>query len=232
MSYFAITSNKRRHIQFLDTLRMDVPLSQIIVVPKDNRNDELTKAESDFWPRKRGIGNIYLMCDRRRIESDLVLNSLKKIKPKVGFIFGAPLLPPEIYDIPEHGCVNIHTGLVQHYRGVDSAYWALHENQLDKIGATLHYIDNSIDAGDIIDQKKVQIELNDTPDKLFLKSCQAGFDILARNMDDIVNNNVQRKKLLNKGKLYQIKDMTSDIMKEVNSNCREKVKGYLNENNR
>jgi len=120
---------------------------------------------------------------------------------------------------------------VQHYRGVDSAYWALHEDKLDKLGATLHYIDNSIDAGDIIDQKRVKIEPNDTPDQLFFKSCQVGFDILSRNMDDIMNNTVKRKKLSNKGKLYQTKDMTSDIMEEINSNYEERVRGFLNENN-
>ena len=106
MSYFAITSNKRRHIQFLDTLRAYIPLSQIIVVPKDNRDDDFTRTEMNFWPRKKGIGNVYLMCDRSRIEGDLVLNSLKKEKLKVGFIFGAPLLSSKIYDIPEYGCVN------------------------------------------------------------------------------------------------------------------------------
>ena len=46
-----------------------------------------------------------------------------------------------------------------------------------------------------------------------------------------MNNMVKRKKLSNKGKLYQTKDMTSDIMEEINSNYEERVRGFLNENN-
>ena len=231
MSYFAITSNKPRHIQFLDILRQHVSLSQTIIVPKDNRDDKFTQAEDIFWPGKKNIGNIYLMCHKSRFGSDLLLGSLKKSRPKVGFVFGAPLLPPEVYTIPEYGCVNIHTGLVQHHRGVDSPYWALHENRLDRIGATLHYIDSSIDGGDIIDQKRIKLELKDTPDKIFFKACQAGFDILGKNITNIINNKAERAKPANWGKLYQIKDLTSDIMEEINSDYREKIKEFLDEDN-
>jgi len=231
MSYFAITSNQARHIQFLNTLRMHLPIDQIIVVPKENRDKNFTKQERRFWPRASGIGSMYLMCNKSHLKDDLVLTSLRRKKPKVGFIFGAPLLPKEIYSIPEYGCVNIHTGLVQHYRGVDSSYWAIYEENFDKIGTTLHYIDSSIDGGDIIDQDTVKVVETDTPDKLFFKTCQLGFVMLIDNLQSIINNDVDRKRLNHRGKLFQTKDMNSDIMKEINLTCKDKIKRFLNENN-
>ena len=232
MSYFVITSNQARHIQFLNTLRMHLPIDQVIVVPKKNRDEKFTRAERRFWPGASGIGSICLLCNETHLKDDIVLSSLKRKKPKVGFVFGAPLLPPEIYNIPEYGCVNIHTGLVQHYRGVDSPYWALHEGNLDKIGTTLHYIDNSIDGGDIIDQSKIKVSVRDTPDKIFFKACQLGFVMLADNLNDIINNDVDRKRLIERGKLFQTKDMNSDIMEEINATYKDKIRRFLNENNR
>lgn len=68
------------------------------------------------------------------------------------------------------GSVKIHTGLVEHYRGVDSTLWALYNNNTDLIGATLHYIDDSIDGGNIIDTAKIKIKKHDNLDKLFYKT--------------------------------------------------------------
>ncbi len=191
-----------------------------------------SKEERQFFKDSLELTDkIYLKCTKQNLESDLVIESLVKIRPKVGFIFGAPLVTSKIYSIPEYGCVNIHTGLVQYYRGVDSTQWAIYENKLDRIGATLHYIDNTIDAGNIIGQKRTEISLNDNPEKLFLKTCQAGFDLLSENILDIINNTASSKVLGTRGKLYQLKDMTTEIQEEINTQYQKRIRSFINENN-
>ena len=231
MSCFAITSDKPRHIKFIKTLQEHVKLATVIIVPKDNPDQSFTKEEEAFFPDCGSIPNrVYLKCSSRNLESDLVLEALKRSKTKVGFIFGAPLLSSKLYSIPEYGCVNIHTGLVQHYRGVDSSSWALYDNKLDLIGTTLHYIDDSIDAGSLIEQGKITIEQDDTPNKIFFKTCQLGFDLLSKNISSIMKNNCTTLPLEKRGKLYQKKDMTRDIKMKVEKLCRKRVMEYLGEN--
>ena len=137
------------------------------------------------------------------------------MKEVSSFVFGAPLLKESLFNIPKFGCVNIHTGLVNHYRGVDSTYWAINDERLDLIGATLHYIDSSIDGGEVIGMKKATPTKWDSPDSLFYKSCDAGFELLGENINSIINNKVTKIKLDKLGKLYQNKDMSDQIMNDI-----------------
>jgi len=53
--------------------------------------------------------------------------------------------------------INWHTGITPEYRGCQPEFWALNNNDLDKIGSTIHYLDEGIDTGKIILQKKINM---------------------------------------------------------------------------
>jgi len=57
--------------------------------------------------------------------------------------------------------VNIHGSLLPKYRGRTPHVWAIINNE-SKTGVTAHLIDDGCDAGDIIKQKEVIIDNNDT----------------------------------------------------------------------
>ena len=224
MSFFAITSNHPRHVQFLETLYEQLKIPVVIVVDKG----PISQKEADFFEADLSLlrqPNI-LRCNLKQLHSNFVLQTLKKLDPKAGFVFGAPLLKESIFSIPEYGCVNIHTGPVDHYRGVDSAYWAIQDERLDLIGATLHYIDKSIDGGDTIEIGNVSCDIYDTPDTLFFKSCKSGFSLLRDNLYDIVNNSVSTIKLDKLGKLYQNKDMNDDVVRSIHEKLPRLLREY------
>ena len=134
MSYFAITSNHPRHVKFLETLNNKIDLSVVVVVDKG----PITQEEADYFNpdmKLLRMSNV-IRCSKHQLHSNFVLQTLSRIGAQVGFIFGAPLLKKELFEIPQHGCVNIHTGLVDHYRGVDSSLWAMYDNRPDLIGTT------------------------------------------------------------------------------------------------
>ena len=224
MSYFAITSNHPRHVKFLETLYNSIDLSLVVVVDKG----PITQEEADYFNSNMKLlsMNNIVRCSKHQLHSNFVLQTIAKIQSKVGFIFGAPLLRKELFQLPEYGCVNIHTGLVNHYRGVDSSLWAMYDNRPDLIGTTLHYIDESIDAGNIIDTDVIDVDQYDSLDTLFYKSCQVGFRLLSNNLDDIIANKVTKKILKTKGKLYQNKDRSPEIIKKA----KENLVRYKNEN--
>ena len=121
MSYFAITSNHPRHVKFLETLYNKVDLSAVVVIDKG----AIKQGEVDYFNSDMSLleNSNVIRCTKQQLCSDFMLQSLHKLAPKVGFVFGAPLLKEELFEIPEYGCVNIHTGLVNYYRGVDSSLW-------------------------------------------------------------------------------------------------------------
>ena len=98
MSYFAITSNHPRHVKYLETLYDQVELSTVVIVDKG----VLTEAEADYFKSDMtllGRDNV-IRCSKQQLHSDFMLQSLHKISAKVGFIFGAPLLEKELFEIP------------------------------------------------------------------------------------------------------------------------------------
>lgn len=60
----------------------------------------------------------------------------------------------EIIDIPTHGVINIHSGLLPHYRGPFPALWTVLSAER-KGGVTIHYVNDQLDEGDIIFQQFV-----------------------------------------------------------------------------
>ena len=74
-------------------------------------------------------------------------------------ILGQPgILRKNILQIPKIGTLNGHPGILPFYRGIDCPHWALLNGELDKIGASIHWVDQGIDTGTIIATEKFPIK--------------------------------------------------------------------------
>lgn len=62
----------------------------------------------------------------------------------------------EIVFLPRLGCINVHGALLPQYRGLHAHNWAIINGEAET-GATIHYIDEGVDTGDIIAQGRVAI---------------------------------------------------------------------------
>ena len=78
------------------------------------------------------------------------------------------LLPVELLESPSHGCLNVHASLLPAYRGGAPIHQAVIDGQT-KTGVTIMYMAQKLDAGDIITQKSIPIEHEDTTGILFDK---------------------------------------------------------------
>ena len=78
------------------------------------------------------------------------------------------LLSKELLAIPRLGGINLHGSLLPKYRGRSPVNWVLINGE-SCTGITLHYMIEKADSGDIIAQKPVSIEIEDTALSLFHK---------------------------------------------------------------
>lgn len=67
--------------------------------------------------------------------------------------------------IAKNTIINYHNSLLPKYRGINAHIWTIWNND-STTGITWHRIDNGIDTGDILLQKKIQIESDFTSLKL------------------------------------------------------------------
>jgi UDP-4-amino-4-deoxy-L-arabinose formyltransferase/UDP-glucuronic acid dehydrogenase (UDP-4-keto-hexauronic acid decarboxylating) len=126
------------------------------------------------------FGSVKSWADERNIPVDTMqeINSPKGIekiaqhKPDMIFSFYyRKMIASEILVIPKLGAFNLHGSLLPLYRGRCPVNWVL-VNGEKSTGVTLHYMIAKPDAGDIVGQREVVIDLADTAKTLYDKLCR------------------------------------------------------------
>ena len=85
------------------------------------------------------------------------------------------IFPKECLEIPKYGTLNLHPAYLPYNRGWHTPSWSI----LDEtpFGATLHFIDEGVDDGDIILQKKCDLQPEDTADSLYKKALKLELEV-------------------------------------------------------
>ncbi len=87
------------------------------------------------------------------------------------------ILSEEILNMPKYGCINIHASLLPKYRGAAPIQWSIIDKEKET-GITIMQMDKGLDTGDILFQKVVPIDDEDTGESLFEKLAKAGSEFL------------------------------------------------------
>lgn len=96
------------------------------------------------------------------INHPIWVEKIRRMQPDILFSFYyRDLLKEDILNIPAAGCLNLHGSLLPRYRGKAPLNWAL-VNGESETGVTLHYMTPRPDDGDIVCQKTIAIDDNDT----------------------------------------------------------------------
>ncbi|HEU4363082.1 MAG TPA: methionyl-tRNA formyltransferase [Mycobacterium sp.] len=77
-------------------------------------------------------------------------------------------MPPELYNLPPHGTLNLHDSLLPRFAGFSPPLWALISGE-SEFGLTVHRMDNDLDTGDILVQHALPIGPADTGTELVLR---------------------------------------------------------------
>jgi len=98
-----------------------------------------------------------------------VIARIRDLQPEFFFSFYyREMLKPELMQIPGRGALNMHGSLLPKYRGRVPVNWAIIKGEKET-GATLHYMTEKPDNGDIVAQQAVPILPNDTALQVFQK---------------------------------------------------------------
>lgn len=79
------------------------------------------------------------------------------------------ILRRDLLDLPPRGCINVHGALLPKYRGKMPSFWVL-ANGEKETGVTVHFMNEKLDDGPIIVQKRLPILPDDTLHSLVLRS--------------------------------------------------------------
>lgn len=120
--------------------------------------------------------------EKLRLEYEYILN--KKPDIVITCAYGQ-IVPKEILDYPEHGCINVHASLLPKYRGASPITAAIRDGE-EKTGITIMYMDEGLDTGNIIQMRDIAIEDDDTLGTLSEKLSRLGAKTLMDTLPRII----------------------------------------------
>ncbi len=126
------------------------------------------------------------------INHPLWVERIREMSPDVIFSFYyRNMVGKKILEIPPAGCLNLHGSLLPRYRGRCPVNWVLIHGETET-GVTLHYMTPRPDAGDIVGQKPVPIDPEDTALSLHQKMAEASGELLNDLLPKLLENRAER----------------------------------------
>ena len=120
-------------------------------------------------------------------------NQIRKLNPDIVCVVSyGVILPKSFLEIPKFGCINVHPSMLPKYRGAAPIQWAV-INGDKTTGVTIMYLNEKMDAGDIIVQKEVEIGDDETTGELWNRLSGVGAELLLNVVNDIENGKIERK---------------------------------------
>jgi len=136
---------------------------------------------SRLWARQSGINSIVAV----NVNAPETIKQIKSQNPDlIVSVSMNQIVKKQILEIPPKRCINVHCAPLPRYGGMSPYVWALANNE-DHSAATVHYMEEGLDEGDIIVQEKVNVVKNDSAFALFYRCCLRAAELLPKVVDEI-----------------------------------------------
>jgi methionyl-tRNA formyltransferase len=94
------------------------------------------------------------------------------------------ILPIEFLKAPLRGCINVHFSLLPLYRGAAPVNWAIVSGE-SVTGVTTMFIEEELDAGPILLQRRTLIRDNETAPELTARLAEMGAELLSETLSKL-----------------------------------------------
>lgn len=130
----------------------------------------------------------------QKVRDPEFMEILKELNPDIIVVaaFGQ-IIPRDILELPEFGCINIHASLLPKYRGAAPIQQAVIDGEKES-GVTIMQMGTGLDTGDMISQAVVPLDEKETGGSLFDKLADLGADLLVKTLPSIFDRTAVREK--------------------------------------
>lgn len=200
-------------VYFLEKLKTFNLLPNLIVTNPDSlmgRKKILTPSPVAIWAEKN---NIKVLKPKNMDEKSQTQNLSFLFKENYDFFFVlayGKILKKEILDIPKFGTINLHPSLLPKYRGPSPIISSILDDQ-KKTGLSLMLLDEKMDQGPILLQKKIEIIEWRKNNILEKKFAELGAELFYQNYYNIIDNKIIAKKQNNLEATYCQKYKKKDM---------------------
>ena len=163
-------------------------------------------------------------CKLFKDEKDLAIY-LKTINFDLGVLAWWPkIISENIIMLSKLGFINTHNSLLPNNRGKHPYFWTFIE-ECD-YGVTIHWVDKSIDAGDIIVQKKIPYDWEDTSDTIYKKSLKEMIRLFCDMYPSIRSGKIESYQQQGNGSFHYAKELS--LYEQIDLEKSYKARDLLN----
>jgi len=153
-------------IIFTGTSSFGIPILKLLIALQKNIVAVVTQPDRPAGRGKRMLASpikilasqsgLYL-CQPEDINADSAVQEIAGLYPDLIILVAyGQILSSKILQLPTQGCLNIHPSLLPKYKGPAPINWVLIKGE-QETGVTFLFMNERIDAGDIILQKRIKI---------------------------------------------------------------------------
>lgn len=141
------------------------------------------------WALKKNIA----LSQPEKIRKDpAVLKRIVDIQPELNIVVAyGQIIPSSIFNLPQYNSINLHFSLLPRYRGASPVQWSLLNGDRET-GITFIELNEKMDEGDILAQKKIEIYPSDDAPALESRLARVGAELLSETIAKI--HKIQRRK--------------------------------------
>lgn len=140
------------------------------------------------------------------------VNNIKENSPlkkyDVDYIFGIHfpfIIKPPVLELPKIGFLNLHPAYLPYNKGWHTPSWAIIDNS--PYGATLHFMTEELDGGDIVAQKELEVKPNFTANELYKSVLEVEKQLFKDTLPNLLSLDPSKIKQVSKGTSYSKKDL-------------------------
>lgn len=126
-----------------------------------------------------------------KLSDELFITALRQIPADLYVVVAFRILPTAVFTIPSQGAINLHASLLPKYRGAAPINWAIINGE-NETGVTTFFIEQQVDAGNWILQRRVPIAPDETAGELHDRLSLIGADLLLETVDLIETGRAPR----------------------------------------
>jgi len=126
-----------------------------------------------------------------KIRNAQFLEALRPLAPELIVVAAyGKILPPAVLELPPRGCVNVHASLLPKYRGAAPIQRCLLEGD-PVTGVTIMQMNEGMDTGDILLQREVTVDPEDTAGSLQSRLATVGASALLEALDRLARGELR-----------------------------------------
>ena len=128
-----------------------------------------------------------------KVREATAIEQVRSVQPDLIIVVAyGQLLPKVLLEIPPLGCINVHASLLPRWRGASPIQHAILEGDRET-GVTTMYLNERMDAGDIILQRTEPIRDDDTAATLHDRLAMLGAELLVETVALLAANRAPRR---------------------------------------